>query len=176
MNLAALCQGQIRRCWQRALNILINPLKPQPNQTFTTSQLSVSFSRDFSAESERRWHGVGDVPFLNPPFVRRVSVRVWSGVVGMNMTLKRAPHMSQLQHVCSFTVWDELRLLRADRGMRSFCWGSEVPSGHIITHHQAHSCSLHPPAQNKLRCLNPFLSTPPENSARTDRTRGGDGV
>lgn len=54
---------------------------------------------------------------------------------------------------------EELRLLQTDRGMQGFCWGSEVPSGHIITLHQAHSSSLHPPAQNKLNSLNPFLST-----------------
>lgn len=37
---------------------------------------------------------------------------------------------------------------------------AEVFSGQIITFHQAHSNSLHPPAQNKLYRLNPFLPTP----------------
>lgn len=46
---------------------------------------------------------------------------------------------------------------KTDRGMPGFCWGSGVPSGHIITLPQAHSSSLHPPAQNKLYSINPFL-------------------
>lgn len=37
---------------------------------------------------------------------------------------------------------------------------AEVLSGQIITFHQAHSNSLHPPAQNKRYRLNPFLPTP----------------
>lgn len=58
-------------------------------------------------------------------------------------------------------------LQQADRGTPGFCWGSGVPSGHIITLPQAHSNSLHPPAQNKLYSLNPFLpaqSTQPKVS------------
>lgn len=73
--------------------------------------------------------------------------------------------------------FEELQLQYTDRGTPGFCWGSGVPSGHIITLPQAHSNSLHPPAQNKLYSLNPFLSTkgPPNYSMCTRFTHGSGG-
>lgn len=69
-----------------------------------------------------------------------------------------------------FSVWKISNCCRLIRGTQGFCWGSGVPSGHIITLPQAHSDSLHPPAQNKLYSLNPFLPTqcaPPKHGICT---------
>lgn len=71
--------------------------------------------------------------------------------------LHKGPDLIKKRIVLSGEV---IQLQPTDRGMQSFCWGSGVRSGHIITLPQAHSNSLHPPAQNKLYSLNPFLPAP----------------